>query len=268
MFLVHQSADALDDHDGIVHHHADGEDQTEERDQIDAEPDHFHDGERADQRDGNGNGRDQCGTPVLKEDISDQNDQQHRDVKGFRHFVDGGIDEFRGVVGNVAGKIVGEGSLFDLRQPFVHLPGDLQAVGIVELIDRKQGRGVSVQRGNAGINLGTHFHFGEIPQTNLRSIRVRSDHDGSEFFRHTHAALRGDRKPVLLSFRSGAVAERTRGDLNVLRVNGVSDVLHGDPERGHAHVVQPDTHGIGEVAQLGNITDTGDTRDLVLDRNG
>ena len=53
-----------------------------------------------------------------------------------------------------------------------------------------------------------------------------------------------------------------------MRVNGVSDILHGDPERRHAHVVQPDTHGIGEVAQLGNVADAGDARDLVLDRNG
>ena len=267
MFLIHKPADALDDHDRIVHHHADGEDQTEERDQIDAESDYFHEGEGADQGHGNGNGRDQRGTPVLKENISDQNDQQHGDVKGFRHFVDGCIDELRGVVGDSAGKIAGEGCLFDLRQPLIHEPGDLQTVGIVELIDRQQGGWFPVQSGDPVVTLGAHFHFGNIPQTDLRTVGVGTDDDVAEGFRIGHTALCGDREPCLLTFRGRAVAQGAGGNLHVLCRNGVLDVADGDPERSHTHIVQPDTHGISERAELGNIADAGDTRDLVLDRD-
>lgn len=72
MLLVHQAADVLDDHDRVVHHDADRENQPEKRDQVDRVADRQQHSERADQRHRNRQRRHDRRTPVLQKQIGDR----------------------------------------------------------------------------------------------------------------------------------------------------------------------------------------------------
>ena len=66
--LLQPALDVLDDDDGVVDHDADGQDQAEQRDVVQAEAQRGHDGEGADDGDRHGDQGDQGGPPVLQED--------------------------------------------------------------------------------------------------------------------------------------------------------------------------------------------------------
>ena len=85
---------ALDDHDGVVHHDADGEgDQGEEGHHVHGKPHGRHGDEGADDGDGHRGGRNEGGPPVLQEDHDDQQHQDRGLVEGLVHLMDGGPGE-------------------------------------------------------------------------------------------------------------------------------------------------------------------------------
>ena len=57
--VVDVSGSVLHHHDRVVHDDSDGEDEPEQRGQVDREAERGHHGEGADQRDGNGGGGNQ-----------------------------------------------------------------------------------------------------------------------------------------------------------------------------------------------------------------
>ncbi len=90
----------LHHHDGIVHHQPDGQHQSKKRKGIDGEPQHGEDHEGPNQRDRNGEQRDERGPPTLEEDVDHENDQDQSFAQGFVDFVDAGADRERGVERN------------------------------------------------------------------------------------------------------------------------------------------------------------------------
>ena len=64
----------LHDHDGVVHHDANGKDEAEQRQIIEREAERRHDEEGSDQRDRDGNDRNDGGAPGLQEQDDDDHD--------------------------------------------------------------------------------------------------------------------------------------------------------------------------------------------------
>ena len=79
VLVLHGALDVFDDDDRVVHHDADRQHQSEEREQVDRESEHRHPEKRADDRDGHGQRRDERRAPVLQEDVHHDRDQDDRE---------------------------------------------------------------------------------------------------------------------------------------------------------------------------------------------
>ena len=110
--------DVFQDHDGIIHHHAGGQNQRQQRQDVDRKPDQPDRGQRSDQRHRHGNGRDQRGADVAQEDIHDRGDDQHRKPQRHFDFVDRAVDE--------GGRVRGDEDAHIGRQDRLHLCHDLR----------------------------------------------------------------------------------------------------------------------------------------------
>ena len=86
MSLVEPSFDVFNHHNRIIHHNSNREDQSKEGEVIEAEPDRRHDCERTDDRDGDGDQRNQSGTPILKEDEHHDRDEDQCIAKRLEYF--------------------------------------------------------------------------------------------------------------------------------------------------------------------------------------
>ena len=73
--LADVARDVLDHDDGVVHDEAGGERDAEQGQRVDGEAEELHEGEGADQGDGDRDGRDERAAPVLQEDEDHQHDQ-------------------------------------------------------------------------------------------------------------------------------------------------------------------------------------------------
>ena len=73
--------DTLDNDDRIIHNQPDGQHQSEHRKRVDGEAEQREENERADQRNGHGQQRDERGTPVLQKDVDDNNDRAQSAMK-------------------------------------------------------------------------------------------------------------------------------------------------------------------------------------------
>ena len=78
----------LDDHNRVIDHNRDGQHKRGQGDEVDREPDKLHHKERADKCHRYGNGRNDCGTYVLKEYVHDKEHKYERFDKRLYHLVD------------------------------------------------------------------------------------------------------------------------------------------------------------------------------------
>ena len=90
--------DVLDHHDRVVDDDADRQHQAEQREVVEAEAQQRHDGERADERHGHGDQRQDHRPPVLQEEQHDDGHQDDRVAQRLEDFVDRFVDERRRVV--------------------------------------------------------------------------------------------------------------------------------------------------------------------------
>ncbi len=111
--LVHVALDVLDHDDRVVDDHADGQHQSEQREQVDREAQREHAGERRHQGDDDGHAADDRRAEALQEQVDDEHDQHHRLDQRLDHFLDRQPDE---VVGVESDHVV-----HPLREPGFHL---------------------------------------------------------------------------------------------------------------------------------------------------
>jgi len=136
--------DRLDNHNGVVHHDADGQDQAEQRQIVQTEPDERHDGKSAHDRNRNGCERNNRGPPRLEEKEDDDGDQDERFKKRVVHGVDGFVDERCRVVHDLEIDARGKGPL-QLGHLVLDAIGRLEGVGAWQLINGQPGGGLAVQ---------------------------------------------------------------------------------------------------------------------------
>ena len=106
--LLHLRLDRLDHDDRVIHHDADRQHDREQRDGVGRITDRVQHDERADEADRHGDGRDQRGAEIAKEEEHHQHDQDECLDQGLFHLVDRRGDEGRRIVGDLPGEILGE----------------------------------------------------------------------------------------------------------------------------------------------------------------
>src|SRR5207344_851538 len=89
--------DVLDHDDRIVDHDAGREDDPEQRQRVDVVAHQLDERERADQRYGDGDRRDQRAAPGLQEDEDDDDHQDDGLDQRLQHFADRVVDDLRRV---------------------------------------------------------------------------------------------------------------------------------------------------------------------------
>jgi len=124
----------LHHHDGVVHHDADGKHQAEQGQRVDRKAEDLQEGEGPHQRYRHGEHGNERGPAVLQKDVDHDEDQDHGFEQGLYDLVDGGGDEFRGVVGN--GVVhTGREVAGLLGHEFAELFDDIEGVGAGKLED-------------------------------------------------------------------------------------------------------------------------------------
>jgi hypothetical protein len=153
---------ALDHHDRVVDDDADRQHDREQRREVNGEAERPHGGESANDGDRHGRRRHQHGAPVLQEH-QDHDQHQHRrlDQRAI-DLVDRGVDEFRGVEGDL---------ILDARREALStapsilaetscLTASAFAPGVWKMPMR--GRGLSILREDLAVGLRTQFDTSDI----------------------------------------------------------------------------------------------------------
>ena len=153
---------ALDDDDGVVDDDADGEDDGEQRRQVHREAERRHGGEGADDGDGHGRRRHQRGAPVLQEDEDDDEHEHGRLDQRLVDVVHGRGDELRRVERDDPGHALGEG-LGQLVHARLDALGDLERVGVGQLVDGHAGRRLAVELEGLAVLLGAELDASPRP---------------------------------------------------------------------------------------------------------
>ncbi|MCY1220274.1 hypothetical protein D9M72_322830 [compost metagenome] len=128
--------DVLDHHDRVVDHQTDGKHHAEQAQHVEREAEEIHDDERRNQRNRNGDRRNDGGAQVLQEDEDDENDEGKRLEQGKDHILHRRRDKTRGVVEHVIGDAGGE-TLRQLVHFRLHAALQVERVGARRLEDGK-----------------------------------------------------------------------------------------------------------------------------------
>ena len=208
---------SLDHHDGIIDHDADGENDGEKGERVDAESHRRHAGEGADDRDRNRGGGNKGGAPVLQEDHDDEKNEQARLDERLEDLVDGLFDEDGVVERDGIGNALGEGA-----GEFLHLGPHLfrgvQSVGSRPLVNRHAARRPVVVLRELRVGHRPELHPGYVPQPrDLSAVVRRGFHDDAlELLDRVELAVGIDRKLEGLHPRRGRTSHLACSDLRVL----------------------------------------------------
>src|SRR5450755_573138 len=168
--------DVFDNDNGVVHHQAGSKRDAEKRQRVDGEAEHLDESERADERDRDGDSRNDGGAPVLEENEDDENDQENCGPQGGDHVADGFADGVGRIESNFilhAGrKVLGQTVEFD-QALAVHIEG----VGGGELGDANADGFAPVVVEIGTVVFGAKFRATYVFQADQSAIGVALDDD-------------------------------------------------------------------------------------------
>ena len=227
--------DVFQHHNRVIHHHADGQHQRQQRQGVDRETKQCNEGKSADQAHGNRDQRDDGGTPRAQEQEDDQRHQHHRFGDGLVHRTDGTVDEDRVVVGDVDRDAVRQIVTHTVQQT-PYRRGQLQWVGC-GLANHTKGHGlVAVESNRRALVAWAHLHPGHITQAHRDAVDI-PNRDGTEFLHRLQVGRGGHVEFTLAAF------DAPRWHFQIGAAQGLFHVLNRQPERGQPIRVQPDAHG-------------------------
>ncbi|MNZ96533.1 hypothetical protein D3C78_1157300 [compost metagenome] len=122
------AVNVLHHHDGVVHHQPDGQHHGQQGQQVDRVAHQLHEKHHADHRQRDRDHRNDYRTQCAQEQEHHDNHNQHRFEQSLHHLVDRGLNELRGVIGDV-GLEVGRQLGFQLRHQLAHFLDHVQRVG-------------------------------------------------------------------------------------------------------------------------------------------
>ena len=259
-----QAVDVLQHDDGGIHHHADGEGDAGQGDDVDGPPHGRHGDERSDHRDRDGHADDQGRRARAQEQQQHQRRQGAADEDVLLHQVDGGID-VDGLVVDL-GQLeagVGKHRLVELGHRLAYAPHGLDDVGAgIALGVEGEPRLAEIAHGRRRLGVG-NADLGDVAHGDPRHASGGRIGDAAQ---HHRAHLLGRRELALgthhvaaLAFLHGAGGDRGAGvaqDLDHLR-HGEAVAGHLLGEHGDHHLA----HAAGPDVDLG---DAGDPLQAVL----
>ena len=186
---LHLGVDRLDDDDRVVDDDADREDDGEEGDEVDADVQHRHEDEGADERDRHRERRDQRRAPIAEEDEDDQRHQGERLEEGVRDLIDGGVDEARDVVAYRVVHPRREGARLGRLQRLLDVGDHLLRVAAQGLLEDDRRRGVTVEVGVDVEELAAELDLGHVLEPEHVAVGRRPDDDILVLLRLVVAAL-------------------------------------------------------------------------------
>ena len=199
---------------------------------LNGEPERWEDDEGADERYGNSQQGDKSGTPALKEDEDNDDDQGESLDQGQNDFVDacgdgqGGVE--RDVIGNACGEAGGE-----LLHAGLDSSSGCDRVRARQLIDSHDARRGLIVAGRDGVRLLTQLNAGDVAEVNDGAVRVGANDNGAELFWLDEAALGAHGVGELLALRYGFRAYLSGWVHIVLGLDSLDDVGRCNAELGH-----------------------------------
>ena len=243
LVLLHDALDVLDHHDGVVHQQADGKDHRQHGQRVDGVAQHRQHPERAQQHDGNRDGRDQRRAEVLQEDVHDHEHQRDRLDQRFDHLLDRKGDERLGVE-RVDDLQPGREESLQARQLLADGGFRRQLVGARGQLQRETARRGVVVLGRLGVGLRAQLDPGHVLQQDLRAVEVDLQQDVFELANGFIAAWPDDRGVQSLALAGRQATQLARGYLDVLLDDGVRDVANRDRVFVELARIEPDPHRI------------------------
>ncbi|MNV04931.1 hypothetical protein D3C71_952400 [compost metagenome] len=182
----------------------------------------------------------------------------------MNHRLDGAAHEDRRVIDDAEVHAFGEAllQLGHFRPDFV---GDLDGVGTRALEDRDRHRRLIVQQRTQGVLAGTQLDASDVLEASDFTVVARANDDVLELFLADQAALRVDRQLEALGIRGRGRAQCTGSHLTVLFTNRVDHIGGGQVARSGLVRIEPHTQRVIAHAEQLHITDTAQTRQLILD---
>ena len=222
LLLIAQSVDVLDDHDGIVHQHTDGQGKSAQRNDVQRDVGEIHAHQSRHHAQRYGAGDDDGGPQIGQEDGQHDHGQDRAHAQALQHGIDNQVDVHalihqRGeaqvpVPGGQPGECIGD-LLTDLGGGGGGLLGEGQRHG-----------GIAVDDGEHLVAVVGSLHAGHVHQahlvhgvqTHLEQHQILQLVDAPELVAHTHQIL------------IVALVHVARGHGDVLRAQNLGDHLHGD----------------------------------------
>ncbi len=227
--------DVLEHDDGVVHDDADGQDEGEEGENVDAVTEQIKQGKGPENGDGDGCGGNQGGPEIAKKEKDEKNDQNRGNADGLGHFPDGRLDIQGGIEGEVEADVGGKKGA-DPVNLLAHLPGHLDGVGIRLFDDAKAHGGFAIEAGDGGLHLRADFHGGHLPEADGRAVDL-ADKKIRILFRTVHAAAGDDAEGAAFPL------DPSGGEFDVFPAKKGADIGRGDFAGGHFLGIEPDPHG-------------------------
>ncbi len=221
-FLAHDTLDILDHDDGVIDQNPDRQHHAEQRQNVDRKAEQPQTQTRACKRNRHHQSRDQRRPPALQEQVHDEENQHHRLDQRLDHFVDRGLHERRGVVGDRPADVVRQAG-FQLGHAGLHALGRGERIGPGAQLHRHPGHRRAVQCGGRSIALRTDLNPGHLTQPHHSCAGICAQDDVLELFDCPETAFAGDRGVDLLAGRKRLSPDRAARDLCILFADRVQD---------------------------------------------
>jgi hypothetical protein len=238
--LIDTALDVLEHDDRIVDHQADGEDQRQQRQDVDRVPHGVHEDEAADQRDRDGHRRHQCGAERAQEQQNDQHHQAQSFEQAFQHLVNRGIDEDRIVGADLDPHAIGQHRLQGLDLG-AHSLGDRHGVRL-RLAQHGEADRLDVVGPDIGaVVLDAARHLCDIAELHRIAGNLRH---------HQLAKGLGIIDPPG-KLDGEFTVERLHlagGQLDIAAAERLLDICHRDVAGRHGGAVEPDPHGVAPLS--------------------
>ena len=230
--LLHEPVDVLQDHDGVVDDDADRQRQGEQGQDVQGESHGVHEGERAHDGRRDGDGGDQGGAPVAKEQQDDEGRQDRAHDQVLLDGLDRILDEVRLIPDDLK-LVAGRQARAQTIEPLRDLVHDGHGVRPGLSLDGQDHRRLAVHvAGRLGL-LGAVLGPAHLRQGDLRPA-ARGDHDPVEIRDAVHPALHPDGQ------LAGALAQVSPGKLQVLVGHRADDLGGGQGIGAEAGRVEPE----------------------------
>ena len=261
--------DVFDNDDSVVHDDTDGENQAKERQGVQGEAERQHDGKRADERNREGEKRNDGSAPGLEKDEDDKNDEDERFDESVTDSANRFANEDGGIVGDGVVDALGKG-FFEALHGLANLERGFEGVGAGTLGNGKSGGRFVVEKAAEGVGAGAEFDATDIADAGDLAVFGSTNDDVGEFVFGGETALGVDEEleggAVIAGRRS---TENAGSDLNILLANGVDDIGGGEIVRGELIGVEPHAHAEIAGAEDLHVANTGKTVEFVFDlKNG